>query len=243
MKKHMDGFYDQVIGKLEAMEKAHGASSETSDYWKKSKENQDMFVMGITTALEMNLHRVTDWLIYETCSDEIHFITSDNPSCRYDFSLMNSFYGIPAFSKTTEITLPVTPKFALVGNFVGLNGYVTAYHNQVEEINDRTLMSTHSQFYSSRKLKPYELQKFTKRQRQALALSELAQRTETKMDRLVKRRQKQEKIAHWVVKTFKLDRGLAFLLNWGIIKPEWVGLERTDSAGSSEDAVKFSENE
>lgn len=227
MKEHIDRFYDEVIGKLEAMENAHGASNETSEYWKKSKQNQDMFVIGITTALDANIHSLTDWLIYETSSDDLHFITSDNPFCRYDFSLMNSFYGIPALSKTTEITLPVSPKFALVGNFVGLNGYVIAHHNQVEEINERTLMSTHNAFYSSRKLKPYEFKKYTDRQRQALALSELASRTATKLDSMVKLRAKQVKVARWIVNTFKIDRVLAFLLNWGFVKPESVGLQRS----------------
>lgn len=225
-KKHMDSFYDQVISKLEAMEKAHGASSETSDEWKKSKKDKDMFIIGIIQSLSMNLHSVTSWLIFEAKLDDCHFITSDNPFCRYDFSLLNSFHGVPAFSKTTEITLPVTPRFAIVGNLLDLNGYIDATHNQVDEINERTLMSIHTEFYSSRKLKPYELKKLSNRHRQALALSIFAERAETILEKRLKKRQRQERIANRVVKIFRIHKILLLLLRLGIIRPESLGLRR-----------------
>lgn len=199
-KEHLERFQDGLITKVEAMEKQHGIPPTKSNELKAEKENNEMFIMNMTVAEEMKLHTMTSWLILESTFSDCFFLTSDHPTLRYDFSLMNSFYGIPAFCKTTEITLPITPRFAIVGNYLDVSGYRDAHPNKVEEVNQRTLLATHKAFYSNHQLTERELHAILRHQRQCLVLDLVVQeRVTTRADHLVKKYQKAEKIAAWMV--------------------------------------------
>lgn len=201
-KANLDKFTDDMISKVEALEQQHGIPPEKSNELKREKANKDLFILNITQSQAMDLYRATSWLILvnNKFESDWHFITSDDPMCLYDFELMNSFYGIPAFSKTTEITLPITPKFAIVGNYLDISGYEDAHPNKIEEVNNRTLSHANAAFYSSRKLTDREMERFLNRSRQCLALDRaVREKVTTRLDILVDKSKKAEKIAEWML--------------------------------------------
>lgn len=214
-KEHIDRFYDDIIGKITALEQQHNAPNKESKKWKKSKENKEMFLLNLMMSEEMNVLRAAGWLVLinDTFRND-HFITSDHATLTYDFSLMNSFYGIPAFCKTTEITLPITPKIALVANYLDINEYESAHPNQIEEVNQRTWMASNGHIYSSRKLEQRQIERLFTRHRQGLAIVYAAKQKKTHLDRMIKRMKRGEKIAEWLLKTPILRHLFIFLLRF-----------------------------
>lgn len=220
-KEHIEEFMDNIIEKVERMEKQHGVEPKESKKWRDSKQNKEMFIINIQQAESMKLHHQTSWMILVNSKfEDSHFITSDNPVATYDFALMNNFYGIPAFSKTTEITLPVTSKIAIIGNYVDISGYFDAHPNQIEEVNDRTLHRAKKEFYSCKRLEKAELHKLLQRNRQCLVLDKVAQKTETRIDKLVKQYERQKKRAVWLVDTFRLTELFLIYVRFRA----WIGL-------------------
>ncbi len=214
-KKHMESVQDDLIAKVEAMEKRHGIPPTKSEELKASKANNEIFIMGMTVAEEMRLHAMTSWLILESTFKDCYFLTCDHPTLRYDFSLMNSFYGIPAFCKTTEITLPITPRFAIVGNYLDVSGYRDAHPNKVEEVNQRTIMAADKEFYSNHKLTERELHAILRHHRQCLVLDLVVEeRITTRADRLVRKHQKAEKIAAWMMSRWWLRWLFVLIRKW-----------------------------
>lgn len=201
-KANLDAFCDRMIARIEAMERQHNIPPKTSTEWKEAKENNEMFIINIIESQALDIYQLASWvvLVNETFADGWHFITSDDPMCVYDFELMNSFYGVPAWSKTTEVTLPVTSTIALVGNYLDISGYEKAHPNEIEEVNNRTLSHAKKAMYSSRKLKGAEVEKLMKRNRQTLALGRaVSTKVVTRNDRLVKKYERVKKISKWMV--------------------------------------------
>ncbi|MFA6562308.1 MAG: DUF4238 domain-containing protein [Verrucomicrobiia bacterium] len=74
-------------------------------------------------------------------NDPIGFITSDNPCIWFDpedYKRPPLYRGPALASKTTEITLPVSPQQCVCLNQHGLNGYFKATDELIDEFNRRT---------------------------------------------------------------------------------------------------------
>lgn len=191
-RENVEGFQDRVIAKVKAMEKQHNVPPRKSDELEKAKANNEMFIVNVQVAIEINRWQAAEWYILEA-PDDFPFITSDNPTLLYDFALLNSFYGPPAFCKTSELTFPLTPKFAVVANHVDIGGCQQASYNEVSEVNNRTVMSSHKHFYSSKKLEIGDLKNIYHRQRQCLALNQVILQKVTRLDKIMEKYKNQEK--------------------------------------------------
>ena len=98
------------------------------------------------------LHKL-NFAILQT-SNTPGFITSDNPCVWYDpkWYLRPPIYQAPALMyPTIEITLPVSPKQHLLLNRAGIEGYVDANDQAVDDLNRRTRFECHEHFIVNKK--------------------------------------------------------------------------------------------
>lgn len=105
-------------------------------------------------ALDVNRYQYADFLflVPQFKDEETFFITSDFPVSMIDFTNMNTFYPPTPMDATVEVTIPLTPKIALLVNNIGLNGYKEIDHNFMQEINYRTLRRSNKFIISPQKL-------------------------------------------------------------------------------------------
>jgi len=180
---NIHGFIDRVLSQFESLEKQYnrGVKTQQSIELEKIKEDKSAFIQSILTSVEVNRWRFSDFafLFTQFEGDDQFFITSDFPVSLVDFTLMNSFYGVPPLSTTIEVTLPLTTKIALLINNAGYNGYYEISHNFVREINNRTLIGVGEYIISPNKLDTRFVDYCLRRFRQSLLLFLL----QTKLDK------------------------------------------------------------
>lgn len=142
-KQSSDKFISDVKEQVIHLEQqfAQGRQSKLHKELNDAEKQNLMFTRMLITATQMNRYQVTDMLFLspEFDDEESYFITSDFPVSMVDFCLMNSFYPPTPLDATVEVTIPLTPKIALLINHLGLNGYKDIDYNFVWEINNRTL--------------------------------------------------------------------------------------------------------
>lgn len=155
-KENSDNFISEVRKKTIHLEEAHmkGENSQLHKELDEAEKQNLMFTQTLITAVQVNRYQVTDMLFLtpQFEDDESFFVTSDFPVSMLDFSLMNSFYPPTPLDATVEVTIPLTPKIALLVNHLGLNGYKEVDFNYVFEINNRTLQRSNKFIISPKKL-------------------------------------------------------------------------------------------
>lgn len=92
-------------------------------------------IIGIVTPILMKMHMAI------LCTDDpVGFITSDNPCVWYDpesYKLPPLYRSPALFSKTIEVTMPISPKQCLLFNWQNLEGYQNIDSNVLDSLNLR----------------------------------------------------------------------------------------------------------
>lgn len=181
-KENINNFLDKVSEHFTALEKQfnQGKISFTHEELLKLKEENSAFTQSVAASIEINRWQFSDFLFLfikdEYESEEQYFITTDHPVTLYDFTSMNSFYGIQPLSPTVEIVIPLTSKIALFINNVGVNGYKEISPNTISEINNRSLLTSFSYIISPKKMSQRFIDNSIKRFRQSIILEVLYDR-------------------------------------------------------------------
>lgn len=175
---NLQNFESRVIDLMQNMvDQFNIKRSEQLEQIKKLSQGKFMFAHSNKMSLEGIGERFDDIAILEITDiafgRESFFVTSDNPVSIYDFTMMNSIYGIPPGSKTSEITFPLNSKFCLFGNNIGISGYLDADHNMVQEVNNRTMNYSRKYFFAADKMGERFINSCISRWRQSLILNYL----------------------------------------------------------------------
>lgn len=171
-------FQEEMISTMQSLvdQFAEGKSKQL-DKMKALKDRNFMFAHTNKLSLDGIGEKFSDFAILEipdiAFNKDCFFFTSDNPVSVYDFALMNSFYGIPPGSRTSEIVFPLNSKFCLFGNNVGITGYREAGYNMVCEINNRIMNYSRKLFFSTIKMDERFANRCIERWRQSLILNYL----------------------------------------------------------------------
>ena len=99
-----------------------------------------------------------DYAIFTT-DDAPGFITSDNPCSWYDpkwQELPPMLQNQPALRKSTEISLPISPRQMICLNLNGIRGYIKANDKIINAINARTRFNALESFIVNANLKKWE---------------------------------------------------------------------------------------
>ncbi len=173
-KKSLNDFVSQLRERASHLEEIHnkGEKSEFSKQLDELESSNQMFINLILAAVQVNRFGFNDMLFLSPSFDdeESFFITSDFPVTMYDFTSMNSFYGITPMDTTVEVVIPLTPKIALFANNIGLNGYRNIDVNFVNEVNNRTIRRSNKYIISPKKLSPEFIMRTVKRDPQSFVL-------------------------------------------------------------------------
>jgi len=181
-RQNMEQFQQGILERVRQLEEQHGAAPTQSQEMIESITKNEMFITGVLTAIQLNRYQHADWQILEVYSDEVNFITSDNPVCHYDFHSKNSFYDGSPISKTLEVTFPLSKQYAVVGNYLGITGYKKVFPNEINEVNWRTMMVSHQEFYAGMKLEKKDIDGIFKRNRIGLAICDYINQQKTRVD-------------------------------------------------------------
>lgn len=196
-RENIHGFIDRVLSQFESLEKQFNKGVKTKQHLEleKIKEDKSAFVQSILTSAQVNRWRISDYafLFTQFEGDDQFFVTSDFPVTIVDFTLMNSFYGVPPLSTTIEVTIPLTSNITLFINNAGFSGYYEINHNFVREINNRTLIGVGSYIISPKKLDDRFIDYNLRRFRQSLLLfmldDEMAEKWKQRMNKKKPRKQ------------------------------------------------------
>jgi len=173
-KDHFHNFIDDVLTLVKSNEEQFmdGKKSKLHQELEEGKLDNSFFALSVATAIQVNRWGLSDFLFLtpQFGGDDQFFITSDFPVFLYDFSMMNSFYGVPPNSATIEVTIPITPNLALLVNNGGFSGYKEIDHNIVREINNRTFNGARKYLLSPKQLDDDFIKSITDRYRQSLLL-------------------------------------------------------------------------
>lgn len=167
-------FTEDVLEKVRSIEEHHmeGRQSTLHKEMIEARDHNILFAQHVAVAIEVNRWRFASFQFLHI--DEIDvdqfYITSDHPVSVVDFTLENSIYGVPPFSPTLELTVPLTPQVALFANNIGLEGHIQADPNFVREINNRTIWHARKTILSSQKINSRFIDGAIKRVRQSLIL-------------------------------------------------------------------------
>lgn len=174
-KEHWNKQFGQVLEQVQSLEEQfkNGEKSDLHKHIEEEISNNGFFTMSLLTALQVNRWNKASFLFLSIDDkSKYHFITSNHPVCLYDMSYMNTIYGIHPQSPTLELTIPLSPKLALMINNAGQEGYKDISHhiNYVEEVNNRTIIQGSEFLISSTKVDLTFFERTIQRQRQSLLL-------------------------------------------------------------------------
>jgi len=195
---NIHNFLDKALKQVKSLEQQYmkGKKSNLHRQLVQLKEQNLAFTRSILTSWLVNRWGFSDFvfLFVQFEGEDQFFVTSDFPVCLVDFTLMNSFYGVPPSSPTLELTIPLTPKVALLGNNIGVNGYRDIDFNFVREINNRTIMRSNNYVISPQKLDSKFLDRCLNRFRQSFLLLFLQDSLGKKLKKVITK----EDVLYWV---------------------------------------------
>lgn len=173
-KLNIDNFVESILHQVTSLEKqfSNGKISDTHSQLLEMKTGNIPFSQLVDVSMVVNRWQFSDmiFLTIEQEFEDTFFITSDFPVCLYDFTLMNSPYGIPPLSSTLEVVAPLTPKTAVFINNIGLNGYLEVWPNFIREVNNRTMLRSNKHIVSPKELSKKFFDACLDRSRQSLLL-------------------------------------------------------------------------
>ena len=173
-KLNINNFIDDILNQVSSLEKqfSKGRISEVHSELLEMKKGNIPFSQLVDTSLVVNRWQFSDmiFLTIEQDFEDLFFITSDFPVCLYDFTLMNSPYGVPPLSSTLEVVAPLTPEITVFINNIGLNGYLEVWPNFIREVNNRTILRSNKYIISPRELNNKFFDSCINRSRQSLLL-------------------------------------------------------------------------
>lgn len=165
---------DKVLNLNAALEKQHlgGAESAATKKWLESKETAfSLLVMKAVLIDRWQFASFKFLFVPEIAREDVFFVASDNPVTLHDFVLMNSVWHLQPFSKSLELTLPLTPYLLLFANNRGLTGYSEVDYNFVDEANSRTVKSANKHLISPRRRGEEWFERLQDRSTQSFILS------------------------------------------------------------------------
>lgn len=149
-KENIEGFYDQLIERVEELEKQHNAPPKKSLKLRTEKEDAHKKTMvQILPRLASMLSTMSTAFL---CSERVsaRFITSDEPCQLFNPKLQwQRFYGPGLGQKDIEVTMPLSPTTKVLFSWSNYKGYSYIESDWVEESNRMTRGHTKSYFISS----------------------------------------------------------------------------------------------
>lgn len=139
MKENLESFLDQVIEKVEAMEKMHGLAPEKSAELRQAKK--DTHKLGMIQLLPELTQMLFQMNLAFLCSDGTgaRFITSDDPVTLFNPDLQwQRFYGPGLAQRNVQVTMPVSPDITVCMTWSDLRGYIHIPRSRVEDLDRLT---------------------------------------------------------------------------------------------------------
>lgn len=149
-KDAMGRFYDELIAKTEALERAHSLPANKSAQLRQQKENAHRLslVAVLPDVTRLLVEMSVAFLVADKSGSR--FITSDDPCNLFNPDLQwQRFYGPGLAQEGIEVTLPLSPEVVLLLCWSNLRGYVEIPRDRVEDLNRRTRAQCYQHFVSS----------------------------------------------------------------------------------------------
>lgn len=135
-KRHIEGFYDQLISITERMEQAHGLHAKTSLELKRAKQDAHRINIVQNVPEMVNILQKMN-LAFLCAGASTSFITSDAPCFLFNSDLQwQRFYGPGLGQKNVEVRMPLSPKVSVTFTWANnLRGYLGISDDWVHEHN------------------------------------------------------------------------------------------------------------
>jgi len=149
-KENFESFLDQVIEKVEAMEKLHGLAPEKSADLREAKK--DSHRLGVIQLLPDLTQLLFNMSLAFLCSDGTgsRFITSDDPVTLFNPDLQwQRFYGPGLAQGHIQVTMPISPEITACMTWSDLRGYIHIPRSRVEDLNRMTRAHCYKSFVSN----------------------------------------------------------------------------------------------
>ncbi len=136
MKENLESFLDQVIEKVEAMEKMHGLGPRVSAELREAKkDSHKLGVIQLLPELTQMLFNMS-LAFLSTDGTGARFITSDDPVTLFNPDLQwQRFYGPGLAQRNIQVTMAISPDITTCMTWSDLRGYVRIPRNRVEDLN------------------------------------------------------------------------------------------------------------
>ncbi len=139
MKENLESFMDQVIGKVEVMEKMQGLAPEKSVELREAKK--DSHKLGLIQLLPELTQMLFKMSLTFLCTDGTgaRFITSDDPVTLFNPDLQwQRFYGPGLVQGNIQVTMPISPEITACMTWSDLRGYIRIPRSRIEDLNRMT---------------------------------------------------------------------------------------------------------
>jgi hypothetical protein len=149
-KENIQSVHDQLIEKVEAIERVHGIDPKKSLELRESKERAHK--IGVLQQLPELTRLLFQMNVAFLCTDGSgsSFITSDDPVTLFNPDLQwQQFYGPGLAQKNVEVTMPISPEIAACLTWSNFRGYIWISQDRVDEMNRRTRGHAHEYFVVS----------------------------------------------------------------------------------------------
>lgn len=136
MKENVESFLDQVIEKIEAMEKLHDLAPEKSSELREAK--RDTHKLGVIQLLPEVTQMLVNMSLAFLCTDGTvaRFITSDDPVTLFNPDLQwQRFYGPGLAQPHVQVTMPISPEITVCMTWSDLRGYIRIPRSRIEDLN------------------------------------------------------------------------------------------------------------
>jgi len=134
-KDNLEQFIDELITRMEELEKAHDAEPRKSKELRDFKDN--IHKIGVVQSVPEIAELLFQMRVAFLCSEKgSTFITSDDPCNLFNPDLQwQSFYQPGLSQRNVQLTLPLSPEIMLCLSWSNLGGYIWWNRRQVEEVN------------------------------------------------------------------------------------------------------------
>ncbi len=154
-KRHIEGMLDQMIKRVEVMEKARNLPPKKSLELKKEKENAH--AMSLASSLPSVTATLVKMNVAFLCSKSKNsFITSDNPCYLFNSQMQwQRIYSPDLNQRNVEVRMPLSPEITVDFSWVNnLRGYLAFEPDMIHELNRATYNNADGHFIArSPKLK------------------------------------------------------------------------------------------
>lgn len=155
-KRHVENFFDQMIGWAKQLEMVHGAKPKSSIEWEEAKK--DAHKISIVETVPEIAEILTKMNIAFLCTKNkrVSFITSDSPAHLFNSQIQFQNIIPPAFGqKHVEVRMPLSPEISVCFSWTNnLRGYLVATEDMVHNDNRMVYGYSDQHFISnSKKLK------------------------------------------------------------------------------------------